>query len=528
MARGAARIVDVSEVQLRLAMVRAGIWLTYAVCSTGALYALVTWDQPHRTLIVSLLGVGMLGGLVIWLLPVERIVRSRFAEPFLVSWSVLDVALVAAIVAADGNVRSPYSAVFFLPLIFAALFYPLRSFVPVGALVVFAFVAGAASGDTHPDPTYVAIIATALASVAVMCAWQAQSHESNRTLLNVISRTDPLTNTLNRRGFEERLEAELAESVRTGQPLSLMLLDLDGFKAVNDRLGHAAGDELLCWVADRVGGAVRPMDSFGRLGGDEFAVLAPATSRSEAREIGERVQAELAPRIAATAGIAAFPEDGADMEELYRCADRELYATKHGGEGRPSGRRDMSWGRTLSVAVNTRMGAPAGDQSPIARRAAGLARRLGWGGSDLASLTLAAMVHDVGKLPVPDRILQKPGPLEEAEYAEVKRHLVRGAEMLGQIEGLEPIAPWLRHAHENFDGSGYPDGLEGEQIPLASRMLRVVTAFNAMTSDRPYRAAMTEEAALEQLRRNAGGQFDPRCVIAFEDYVIEELTLSAS
>jgi diguanylate cyclase (GGDEF)-like protein len=527
MARGAARIVDVSEVQLRLAMVRAGVWLTYAVCGTGALYAVVTWEQAHRPLILVLLAVAMLGGLTIPLLPIERIVRGRLAEPFLVTWSVLDVALIAVIVAADGGVRSPFSAVFFLPLIFAALFYPLRSFVPVGALAVFAFVAGAASGESNPDPTYVGFIATSLAAVAVMCAWQAQNHDRNRALLNLISRTDPLTNTLNRRGFEERLEAELAQAARSGQPLSLILLDLDRFKAVNDRLGHAAGDELLCWVAARVEGAVRPMDCFGRLGGDEFAVLAPGTSKLEAQEVEARVRVELAARIAVTAGIASFPEDGADMEELYRSADRELYTTKHGSPGQPTGDRDRSWGETLAVAVNTRMGAPAGDESPISRQAAGLARRLGWSGADLASFTLAAMVQDVGKLPVPDRILQKPGPLAPGEYEEVKRHLVRGAEMVGRIEGLERIAPWLRHAHENFDGSGYPDGLSGEQIPLASRMLRVVTAFAAMTSVRPHRCAMPQDAALEQLRRNAGGQFDPRCVLAFEAYLLEESTLHA-
>jgi HD-GYP domain-containing protein (c-di-GMP phosphodiesterase class II) len=185
----------------------------------------------------------------------------------------------------------------------------------------------------------------------------------------------------------------------------------------------------------------------------------------------------------------------------------------------------MTWGETLAVAVNTRMGASVEDRSPVARHARGLARRLGWTGAELATLTLAAMVHDVGKLPVPDRILQKPGPLSQDEYAEVKRHLVRGAEMVGRIEGLERIAPWLRHIHESFDGTGYPDGLRGEQIPLASRMLRVVIAFGAMTSERPYRAVMSQEAALDQLRRNAGGQFDPHCVEAFEAYVLEESTV---
>lgn len=524
-ASGSARIVDLTEIHLRMAMVRAGVWLTHMVCAAGILYAVVTPGQPNRPLIAALLAVGFAFALVIGFLPTERIVRSRLAELFFLAWSLADIALIAIIVAADGGATSPFGAVFFIPLIFAALSYPLPSIVIVGAADVLSYVAAALLAGTNPDATYVGFMAVALAATAVMCAWQAQNHDRHRSLLKLMSRTDPLTSCLNRRGFEERLDAELAEAHRSGQPLSLLLLDLDGFKAVNDRMGHAAGDELLTWVADGTAQSVRPMDSVGRLGGDEFAVLSPATSKAEALKVAERVRETLSDRIPVTIGISCFPEDGAIGEDLYRAADIELYALKYGAEPAPAV-DPLDWAATLAGAVNTRMGEESG-QAHSVRLATGLARRLGWRQDDLVSISLAAMVHDVGKVPVPDCILQKPGPLEPQEYEEVKRQLVKGAEMVGRIEGLAPIAPWLRHARENFDGSGYPNGLRGEQIPIAARVLRVVDAFTAMTSDRPYRPAMTLEAALEQLRRNSGSQFDPRCVQAFEDYLVAELQPAA-
>jgi diguanylate cyclase (GGDEF)-like protein len=526
-ARTAARIADVSEAQLRSAMVKAGVWLTYGICTVSLLYYGATWEQPHRSFIVLMLGLALVGGAAVQLLPVDRIVRGPLSEPFFLTWSFLDVALVTAIVVADGGVKSPFMGVFFPPLIFAALFYPVRLSVPVGVLVVFGYVGATTFGSSPPDPTYVGVITTALAIVAVMCAWQAQNHERDRNLLSLISRTDPLTDTLNRRGFEELVESALAKARRIDQPVTLMMLDLDGFKRINDSLGHAAGDELLTWVAHGITAAVRPMDSVGRLGGDEFAVLAPGIARSDAKEISERIGAALAARIPVTSGVACFPDDGTESDELYRMADRDLYLRKQVGAGYTSNERDLDWAQTLATAVMTRLGGDA-DQSRVRRYAAGLARRQGWRGAELESFTLAAMVHDIGKLPVPDRILQKPGPLEPAEYEEVQRHLVRGAEMVARVDGMTAIAAWLRHAQENWDGSGYPDGLTGQAIPLPARMLRVVSAFNAMTSPRPYRPALSPEEALDQLRRNAGRQFDPGCVEEFEAYLLGEPALAAA
>jgi putative nucleotidyltransferase with HDIG domain len=159
----------------------------------------------------------------------------------------------------------------------------------------------------------------------------------------------------------------------------------------------------------------------------------------------------------------------------------------------------------------------------VAHYAAVIAQRLGWVGAELAMLRMAAMLHDVGKVSVPDRILRKPGPLSLEEYEEIKDHPVAGAEIVGQIDGLQPIVEWIRHSHEHLDGTGYPDGLVGQEIPLASRILLVADAFDAMTSHRPYGAAMPAEIALEELRGNAGRQFDERCVAALEEHLSEDV-----
>jgi diguanylate cyclase (GGDEF)-like protein/putative nucleotidyltransferase with HDIG domain len=499
-------------------MVKTGVWLTFAVCAAGVAYAGVTSDQPHRTLIVALFALGFLGGGLVALLPTERILRSAsLGYAFFTTWSLFDIVLIAVTVAADGGARSPFTLLFFLPMVFAAVFYPLSIFVPVGLADVFAFLL-VANLYGEPDVPYVAFVAACLGSAAVLCAWQAQNHDRARDRLVLVSRTDPLTDSLNRRGFEERVQAELGDSLRTGNALALVLLDLDNFKAVNDLHGHPAGDDLLCWVVERIKHTVRPRDTVGRLGGDEFAVLAPGLSHTGAAELGGRIRAVLSERISVTTGIACFPIDGVEPDELQKRADSHLYEQKHGvTTSFAAGRRELSWAATLARAVDARMASPSEHSETVARYAAGIAQRLGWGGADLAYLRVAAMLHDVGKVSLPDQILRKPGPLDEGEYEEVKRHPVIGADFVNRVDGLSPIAVWVRHSHEHFDGSGYPDGLAGDDIPLASRILLVADAFDAMTTDRAYRPAMSHEDALVELQRNAGRQFDPRCVMAFEE-----------
>jgi diguanylate cyclase (GGDEF)-like protein len=319
--------VDHWDLRLRAGTVRSGAWITVGVCGAGVLYCGITWSAAHRLLIIGLLAASMLGALVLLMLDAEAIVRSRWREPFFVGWSVIDIALIGVMEVLDGGARSPIGALFFLPMVFAALSYPTKY---VWSIATANVGAALAAGMLVPDTqwSYLVLFASALAAVGCMCVWQARHQDEQREDLARLSRTDSLTGVLNRRGFEERLDAELRESARGDRPLTLMLLDLDDFKGVNDSLGHAAGDELLRWVAQTVMSALRQYDSVGRLGGDEFAVLLPDSARADALEPAARIRDVLSERITATIGLATFPFDGASREQLHHHADAELYAGK--------------------------------------------------------------------------------------------------------------------------------------------------------------------------------------------------------
>ena len=516
-------IENAAEVRSRVQSIAAGVRLTLFGTAVGLIYAFSTWGGPHRGTVVALFGgMGALGGLM-WLLPSERIVRSTHRETFFLLWSVAHIALIGALAASDGGVKSPLALLFFLPVTYAALSYPLPSVVMIGAVDVLTCVGvGVSETKGAPDPVHLSFFATCLGMTAVLCAWEAHDHDRQREDLARISRADPLTGCLNRRGFEERLDAEIDNGMRTGRRTAIVVLDLDHFKDVNDTRGHEAGDDLLRWLVATVHDVLRPMDSLGRLGGDEFAILVPGAGPVEGLEVAQRVQDALAVRAGVSTGVASFPADGADRDELHRHADADLYAAKHGRRpDKTPGSRELSWAAALARAVDLRMSVPEEHSTVVAHYAAAIAQRMGWTGAELAMLRMAAMLHDVGKVSVPDRILRKPGPLSLEEYEEIKDHPTAGAEIVGQIDGLQPIVEGIRHSHEHVDGTGYPDGLVGEDIPLASRIMLVADAFDAMTSHRPYGAAMPPDIALEELRGNAGKQFDTRCVAALEAYLTD-------
>jgi diguanylate cyclase (GGDEF)-like protein len=517
--RRAPSIEDISGASLRLASIGVGMRVTFVVAAAGLTYTATTWERPGRTLILWLLAGLASSGVVVRLLPWARIVRSRWSEPFFLGWSLLQIALIAALAAADGGVSSPLALGFFVPVLFAAVSYPLRLVVLIGAFDVLTFL-GVDVMTGPSDPGYLLFFAGALALGATLCASQAQAQDRQRSALEQISRTDPLTGALNRRGFHERLEAEISSARRTGRPVSLVMWDLDAFKEINDRQGHPAGDDVLRWTVQTVQRIARPVDDIGRLGGDEFAVLLPNAMRVDADVIARRVQAALSQRVGVSLGVTSFPLEATSREEMLHTADADLYAAKQ-GRPRENGAkpRDLSWAAALALAVDSRMAVDHQHSSAVAEHSAAIAGQLGWSDHEIGLLRMAAMLHDVGKVAVPDAILRKTGPLTDSEFAEVAKHPVAGAEIVARVDTLSPIVPWIRHAHELWDGSGYPDGLAGEAIPLASRILLVSDAYDAMTSDRPYREAMSHEAAREELRRHSGKMFDPRCVELLERHL---------
>jgi diguanylate cyclase (GGDEF)-like protein len=470
--------------------------------------------------VVALLGMAAAWALAPVLIGAERLVRSRRREPAFLAWSIGTIALVGAVMAADGGARSPLALLLFLPLAYAALSYPLPSVVAIGALDVLTFATvGLAAG--HASQPYLAFFASCLAAMTLLCALEAIDQNHRRLALAQVSRADPLTGCLNRRGFEERLEAEIDSGTRSGTPFGLVVLDLDHFKEVNDSRGHGAGDDLLCWTVERASEALRPMDSLGRLGGDEFAVVVPGADASNAREVADRLRDALAERVSVSAGIAEFPVDGPDRGALHLHADADLYAAKHGRSGARDASRDLSFAAALARAVNLRMAVADDESSAVSDYACAIAERLGFSDRELAMLRLAAVLHDVGKVSVPDSILRKPGPLTLDEFEHVKAHAAAGAAIVAHVDGLSPVADWIRRSHEHVDGSGYPEGLCGEEIPLGSRALLVADAYDSMTSVRPYGAPLPPEVAFAELRFGAGRQFDARCVEALEEYLTE-------
>ena len=351
--------------------------------------------------------------------------------------------------------------------------------------------------------------------------------------------TDPLTGLGNHRHFHDRLERELADSRAQGYPLSLCLVDIDDFKRINDRFGHPGGDKVLAQLASnlRQGG-----EAF-RLGGDEFAILLPGRdeegARMAAEAIIERIAAvELDPAgpVTISAGIATVPEEELGRDELVRRADSALYWAKEYGKNQvrvyrpdvieiaelkrlaagPDRAARFRAAASLARAVDARDAYTGSHSERVADLAARIATRLGIDREQVELTRLAGSLHDLGKLAIPEEILRKPGPLSEAERLVLERHPQIGFRMLESL-GVDPVADWVLHHHERWDGSGYPDGVGGDEIPLGARIIFVADAYDAMTSDRVYRGRLTDDEAIAELVRCSGTQFDPEIVAALAE-----------
>jgi diguanylate cyclase (GGDEF)-like protein len=323
--------------------------------------------------------------------------------------------------------------------------------------------------------------------------------------------TDALTGLGNRRALIGELERRLAEDEI--EPAVLALFDLDGFKAYNDMFGHPAGDLLLRRLGVRLAAIGEPGEAY-RMGGDEFCILLPAEGASS---LVGRAQLALSDAgegfgISASAGTVSLPAEACTVSEALAIADRRMYAHKRGDRRSASNQsKDV-----LLRAVHERspnLGLHGGEVAELAERTA---ERLGLDVEEVRAVRQGAELHDIGKLAVPDSILNKPGPLDDAEWAFMRRHTLIGERILAAAPALTDVARLVRSSHERWDGDGYPDGLVAESIPLGARVIAVCDAWDAMVSDRPYRRAMSHADALAELERCAGSQFDPAAVEAFK------------
>ncbi len=386
--------------------------------------------------------------------------------------------------------------------------------------------------DTVIRGAMIVIVAAAVIFTALGLMLRAQRRRLNAARAEELERlakmasSDPLTGLRNHRVFHEDLARELQHAGRTGLPLALALIDLDDLKTLNDTHGHQAGDERIRALADTLRATMRGADQAYRIGGDEFAVILPDTRAWGALEFAQRLRAAL-PGFSATAGIAEA-EALRPRDELIREADMALLGAKalrqhaaiytlemepDGDAPRVDERHTQTLASALARAVDAKDAYTRSHCQTVSQLAALIATELGFTGDRLVRMRLAGLLHDVGKIGVPDVILNKPAALTDDEYRVMQAHAVLGYEIV-QAAGLPQEAQWVRHHHERVDGRGYPDGLAGDAIPLESRIILVADAYEAMTSDRPYRTAPGQAFAVQELQRGAGTQFDTRVVEA--------------
>jgi diguanylate cyclase (GGDEF)-like protein len=355
--------------------------------------------------------------------------------------------------------------------------------------------------------------------------------------------TDPLSGLGNHRSFQERLKHELLRAEADEEPFTLCMIDVDDFKRINDLYGHPVGDRVLA----RVGRRLRQNGEAFRLGGDEFALLLPGVTADEALSTAASVLArigslELADvgSVTASAGVAGFPHQAYDRDELIRLADSALYWAKEHGKNRvhvyrpdvvelaelrrlahgPDRAARFRAAASLAKAVDARDTYTGSHSTRVAELSAWIAHRLGLDREQIELTRLAGSLHDLGKLAIPEEILRKPGPLTDPERLVLQRHPEIGHRMLESL-GVDPVAEWVLHHHERWDGTGYPERLCGEEIPLGARIIFVADAYDAMTSDRAYRGRLTPREAIEELERCSGTQFDPEIVAAFARELVD-------
>ena len=392
----------------------------------------------------------------------------------------------------------------------------------------------AAAALVGPGALAVSGVAGALGALCVLAHDRLRRHEI--ALLTESARRDPLTGLLNRRGFADVFDAELERARRSGSSLSVVAGDLDRFKRVNDALGHHGGDAALVRCARILWSGKRRFDSAARIGGDEFALLAAGSDDHGAYMLAERVRDALGEEfrddrqpLTMSFGVATFPLHGQSADALLRAADQALYAAKALGcdrtvissaevpgileRGSAAGNGGVGLDALvgLAEALDVRESGSATHSRRVARLAELTARELGLEPDAVERVRLAGLLHDVGRVALPDALIRKRGPLTEDEWALMRSHPEIGARMVATTRH-DDISSWILLHHERPDGRGYPEGRQGANVPLEAAIIGVADAYEAMTSERPHRPALDVDAAATELQGQAGSQF-PAAVV---------------
>jgi len=527
-------VIAISELRMRV-LVLGSLFMA------GATLVLVTLLLPHgEDAIEAGLWAGAAvayatGGLI--LRCSRRIPASTL--PVAIAWG---ATLVTGVAYCSAESPSPLCCFYLWMFLYSAYFFDLRTAIAQmlysGALFAGLLIAQPpASGGAAWWVVGIATMAIAAIVVRVM-----RNHvELLVARLYDAARTDQLTQLPNRHAFRELLDLELERARRGERPMSVVVGDVDHFKEVNDRAGHAVGDAALQRVAEVLRDGVRQIDAAARIGGEEFALILPDADATAAFVVAERLRcavrdafADATVPITISFGIASRPAHAETAASLLRAADEALYGAKQSGRNRTvihsaalrglvreardecdiEAERYVAVVLDLAEAVDVRFSGSARHSETVGRYAELMARELGLSEHHVGRVRLAGLLHDIGKVGVPDAILRKPGALTDEERAVILRHPELGAALL-EHPCLSDVQAWVAAHHERPDGSGYPRGLAGEALPLEARIVAVADAYEAMTSDRSYRDAIGQRRARDELLRHAGTQFDAEVVAAF-------------
>ena len=508
----------------------AGILYGWEAAVVVGLLTRITLEVAERRPLVKLLYNGAVYaiaaaacGLAVSRFPIHESVGRRILEVLLgaLAWYVINIPLIAAIVARWA--REPFRIVLSTSILGTAVSFAIMASVSLALVALWS-----------QSPAYAVALAGPLVAVALH---QRATHEALRAMR--LAQTDPLTGLGNHRHFQEQLQLKIESAEQTRLPLSVVLLDLDNFKQINDRYGHPVGDKVLAEVAARL----RDAGQAFRLGGDEFAVVLPGHGEEAARRVGDKIvrdlgnaETEHGGTVSFSAGVATFPQHGIERAELVRVADIALYWAKGEGKNRvrvyrpdmpamtqlqrlatdPDRSARLQAAAALAGAVDARDAYVGSHSQRVGEYAAAVAERLEFPPEEIELIRLAGKLHDLGKLAIPEEILRKRGSLTPREREVLERHPQIGQNMLDPL-GIEPVASWVLHHHERWDGDGYPGNLSGERIPIGARIIFAADSFDAMTSDRVYRPALSYDEATDELRRCSGTQFDPIVISALLD-----------
>jgi diguanylate cyclase (GGDEF)-like protein/putative nucleotidyltransferase with HDIG domain len=439
-------------------------------------------------------------------------------------------------------------AIFYLWIGFYVFYYPVSKWEAAGYLafaglcyaVAIAITPAPPPDAMHTNVAFFSIVAGTLATAGLLLTYLRQRVDRLMSRLVEASRTDPLTALPNRMGLQQALEKEVERARFDERPVSLVLIDIDHFKSLNERLGISGADKILQEIGTMLKDSTRLIDTVARSGGQEFAVLLPQIDGNGAFLLAEKVLSRTrgsmlgSPQgISASAGVAEFPGHASDAAELVAVTDRALQAAKALGRDRAviyspevtstvgavAGNRSvesqaqLATVLSLAEALDQRDSYTAKHSQTVGLLCEMMARELGLDESRVQRVRLAGILHDIGKIGVPDSILGKPARLTTDEMEQMRRHPELGARILASEE-LDDVRGWILAHHERPDGTGYPKGLTSEEIPVEASILAVGDAYEAMTSNRVYRASIGERAARSELRGGAGTQFDERVVDA--------------